>query len=257
MRSRQLLATLLVASLLVLSGCLGAFQPAASNTDAGGAVVQATNATVANETAATELSVSGTGEVSAEADLAVVFLSVTALADSADSARQQVAVDADNVTAALVDAGVAEDAIQTTSFSISPEYDFSNGTRTLVGYRAVHSFRVEVSPDAAGQVIDVAVGNGADTVDGVSFTLTDETRADLRQQALSAAVRDARTDAETVAGAAGLSITGVERIDVGGDVTPFEPVFREASAAGDTTLRPGPVTVTATVSVTYTAAESQ
>lgn len=257
MKARQILLTLALASFLVTAGCLGTAQSTAPVAAAPAPAVQVSNETTANDTAATQISVAGRGEVSAEADLAEIRISVTSLADTADAARQDVAARVNNVTAALVEAGVPEDAIQTTSFSITPEYDYSGESRELVGYRAVHAFSIEVAPDMAGQVIDVSVASGADTVNSVTFTLSDETRTELRRQALARAVNDARSDADAVAGAANLTITGVERIDVGQTVVPFEATVREAGVGDETTLRPGPVTVSADVSVTYRAESAE
>jgi hypothetical protein len=251
MTTRQPLASLLLVATVLLAGCLAPVQSFESAGDGPQPAVRTIGA--AN---ATHVSVTGSGTISAEADLALVRVSVTALADSADEARQQVAADADRMTAALRDAGVDDDAVTTLSYRIAPEYDASPDGRELVGYRAIHAFSVEVAPADAGRVVDLAVGNGADTVDGVAFTLTDETRADLREQALAQAVERARADADAVAAAADLSITEVHRVDVGGDYVPYGTAVREVTggdAGAGTVIEPGPVTVRASVSVTYVA----
>lgn len=244
MRSRSVPLVLALVLVVLLAGCTAPLQ-------AGGADDRTDDAD------GPTIDVSGTGTASADADLAVVRVSVTARGDGADAVRGQVATDAESMRAALRDAGVPEDAVTTESFRVSPRYDRVNDTRELVGYEAVHAFRIEVAPDRAGEVVDVAVSGGADRVDGVGFTLTDETRADLREQALGEAVESARADADAIADAAGLTITGVDRAAAGGD---FSPVFQDrvAEGGGDaaTSFEPGPVTVSATVSVTYTADSS-
>lgn len=227
-----------LAFLLVLAGCSGPLQSADS-----GAAADATT-----------VDVTGTGQASADADLALVFVSVTARADTAEEARSIVAADVDRVRSALRASGVPDDAVTTASFRVSPRYDASERDPRLVGYTAVHAFRIEVAPDRAGEVIDLAVGNGADEVDGVRFTLRDETRAELRERALTRAVETARADADTVAAAADLTVTGVSQVSTSGGFAPaFDARVDEAAGGGATTLEPGPVTVTATVSVTYTA----
>ncbi|KAB1187377.1 MULTISPECIES: SIMPL domain-containing protein [Haloferax] len=242
---RRLIAPLLLAGLVLLAGCLSApLQTTPGSTDG---------------TDATTISTTGTGEVTAESDLAVVNVAITATADSADEARGMVADDVAAVRAALTDAGIAEDAIQSTGFNIYPEYNY-NGERELIGYRAVHSLTVEVAPDRAGEVIDLAVGAGADEIRGVFFTLTDEKRAELRSEALTQAVESAKADADTVAAAADLRITGVHTANVGGGFSPgpypvayAEDAARATSAGAPTELTPGPVTVSATVQMVYTA----
>jgi hypothetical protein len=227
--------------LVLLAGSLGPLQ---------------TTTAASADTTGTMVSTTGTGSVSTDADLAVVAVAVVATADSADAARGQVATDVERMRGALREAGVPDDAVTTASFAVVPEYDYADGERTERGFRAVHAFRIETDPARAGEVVDVAVGNGATEVQGVSFTLTDGTRADLRAQAIDRAVTAARADADAMAGAAGLSVASVQTMSTSGGFTPVERLS-VAESAGDgaaTTFEPGPVTVSVTVDVTYRAA---
>jgi uncharacterized protein YggE len=236
-----------VAALVLASGCLAPLQ-IDGGTDSLNQVSDAESGRT--------ISVSGDGEVTTDADLAVVTIAVTATASSADEARGQVANDSERMRQALRDAGVPDDAVTTAYFRVGPEYDYSGQERNMTGYRAVHAYTVEVAPEEAGEVIDVAVGNGASEVQQVTFTLSDETRADLREDALNAAMDAARTDADTLAEAADLSITGVRSVSTTGGYQPVDTrvAYESAdSAGGSTSFEPGPVTVTATVSVTYDA----
>jgi hypothetical protein len=231
--------------LVLLAGCLGPLQTATPTADADADAVDGTT-----------ISTTGTGSVDAESDLAVVSVAVVATAETADDARGQVAADVERMRTALRGAGVPDDAVTTTSFAVYPEYDYRDGERTERGFRAIHSFRIETQPARAGEIVDVAVGNGATEVHGVSFTLEEETRAALRAQAIERAVTAARADADAMAGAAGLSVTTVETMSTSGGFTPVERFDMAESAGGDarTTLEPGPVSVSVTVSVTYRAA---
>jgi hypothetical protein len=238
---RSTVLTLAVAGLVLLAGCLGA--PLQTDTDAASQTDGADVPTI---------SVSGTGEVTAEADLAVVAVSVVSRAETAEAARADAAARSEALTTALADAGVPDEAVETTGFSLRTDYDREGEP---AGFVATHSYRVEVAPDDAGTVVDVAVGAAATTVDGVQFTLTDETRESLRAEALALAVDDARADADTVAEAADLTVTGVRTASVGGDAVPYRTAtFAEDAAGGAaTTFQPGPVTVTAHVSLVYEA----
>jgi hypothetical protein len=238
MRARYL--PIAVAVLALLAGCVSPLQ------------TESTDGTTSDTT----ITVSGYGEVTADADLAVVGLSVAATAETADAAREQVATDTERMRTALRDAGVADDAVTTASFRISPQYDNVQDRRERTGYEAVHAFRVETAPDRAGTIVDVAVSNGASRVDGVQFTLTDETRESLRAEALTRAVTAARADAETIAAAENLSVEGLHTATTSDGPTPIRPmVERSVDSAADpgTVLEPGPVTVSASVTATYTA----
>lgn len=243
--TRTTMLPLGIGLLLVLAGCLGPLQTAPG-----------TGTGTDTASAGTTLSTTGTGSVDADADLAVVSVAVTATAASADAARGQVAADVERMRTALRDAGIPDDAVTTTSFTVSAEYDYEGGERTERGFHAVHSFRIETAPDRAGEVVDLAVGNGVNQVQGVSFTLADDTRADLRAQAIERAVTAARADADAMASAAGLSVTSVETMSTAGGFVPVGR-FGVAESAADgarTTFEPGPVSVSVTVQVTYRAA---
>lgn len=234
-----------VATLVLLAGCA--------------APLQAENGAAATGTDAADgraITTSGTGGASADADRAVVTVAVTARAESAAAAREAVATDAARMREALRELGIEDDAVRTVSYRLSPRDD-SPGERDgdeITGYEAVHAYRIETTPADAGAVVDTAVGNGASEVYGVSFTLSDGARAELREHALERAMADARADADVVAGAAGLSVTGVRTVSTGGDDGPiYESRVADAGGAG-TQFDAGPVTVTARVDVTYSAA---
>lgn len=243
MTSTSWLAGALV--LLVLTaGCLGAVQPADDPAADG------------PESDDSTISVAATGSATADPDLALVRVAVEVRAETAEAAREAAARDASGMREALRELGVPDDAVETTGFSIRPEYDHRSDSRELIGYTAVHSFEIESEVDEAGAVIDAAVRGGASRVDGVQFTLQEETRRDLRQTALTAAMTDARADAETIASAGGVRVGSLHAASTS-DVR-FIPVeyrlAEDGAADASTTIEPGPVTVTASVQATYTIA---
>jgi len=223
---------------VVLAGCAGPIGTAAGDGEPTGSTI----------------GVEATGSASADPDLAVANVGVEATADDANGARAQVARGVADVRTALADAGVPDGNVTTTAFGIAPVYDYSGDERELVGYRAIHSLAVETAPDRAGEIVDLTVGAGATSVDGVRFTLSDDRRAELRATALDRAMGAARTDADGIAAAAALTVTGVRHASTGTEFTP-SPVarFEDAAGGGETVVRPAPVTVTVAVDVTYTA----
>ena len=238
MRTRYL--ALALGMLVLLAGCVSPIQTTtAADTTSTGTTVSATR----------------TGTVSTDADLAVVSVAVIAEADSADVARAQVATDVERMHTALRDAGIPDDAVTTSSFAIYQQYDYRDGEQVAMGFRAFHAFTIETAPARAGEIVDLSVGSGATEVSGVTFTLSEETRADLRAQAIQRAVTATRADADAMASVAGLSVTGIQTMSTSGGFTPVERFEQAASDAGgaQTTFEPGPVTVSATVEITYRA----
>ena len=235
------LPTLLVAAVLVFAGCAGTAGSSATDAAAAGA-----NATDVNTVTA-----DGTATVTADPDRAEITVAVESTADNASAARSRVAADVERLRGALTDAGYE---VRTVEFRLSPEYDRSSDERELVGYRAYHALAFETAPDGAGAAVDLAVDNGATAVRDVRFTLSDERRAELREEALAAAVSDARATAETAAGAADRSVGTELSMRVGSaGVSPYDSrvAYETADAGGSTSFEPGPVTVSASVTVTY------
>jgi uncharacterized protein YggE len=233
---RRAFLPIVLVGLLVLAGCLaplGTASAADANSD---------NSTVV---------ATGVGSVSTDADLAQLTLAVSSTADTADDARGQTATRVDALVTALTDAGVDEANVTTTSFTLTPLYDYREGGRQLLGYRAVHVLQVEVAPADAGRIVDTSVGAAEVEIWGVAFTLSDERRAELRSEAIADAVANARNDADAAAGAAGLTITGVDSVQVGGYAYPVARYAEAAAEDGSTEFMPGPVTVSASVTVSY------
>lgn len=230
-----------LAGLLLLAGCSAAPIDTAAATDA------------PTDDGATTIVTTGSGSVSAQPDTAVLQLAVVATGDSAETVRADAAERTDALLDALSDAGVPEDAVTTAGYSLTAQYDYAGGERELVGYRAVHTLQVETAPDEAGETIDAAVGAAGVEVYGVQFTLSDEAREELRAEAVDAAMNAARSDADAAAGAANLSVTGVEQVQIGSSPG-YNVRYAESADSASTQFRPGEVSVQVTVTVTYRAA---
>lgn len=240
----RFLAAAGVAALVLIAGCAGPIQSQSPTGDA------------PSGQSAPTVTVDATAETSAQPDRALVRVAVVTTAPDADAARRQVAENVSRMRDALRDAGVDSDRVHTTSFTLDAVHEERPDSGRITGYRAAHGFEIETSVDRAGTVLDAAVAGGANRVEGVVFTLTPETRRQLRQEALGIAVDRARDDATAVANASGLSITGIESISTSeGGFRPFDARLEADAGGGATVFDPGPVRVSATVSVTYRAEE--
>lgn len=248
MRQKTLLLAIIGTILLVTAGVVGAMTvgagptPESQSTDSGKSII-----------------VSATGEIKATPDQAVVRVAVTATGTDANAVRKELAVDAAMLRDALAEYGITDAQIRTAYFHI-----FERHIRTpkqmetgKVQYRGTHAFSITVNDTSAvGEVIDIAVQNGADRVMGVTFTLSEEKRDHIYNLALREAMENAENRAQTLADAGNLSITGVYTIvETNSYYTPYRVAVASAKASGDagTSIDSGPVTVSASVSVTYNA----
>ncbi len=205
---------------------------------------------------------SGTGNVIGTPDRAQVTFSVQTENPDVKIAQQDNAVRMANVINALVAIGIPRDALKTTGYNIYPVYeDYSKSVidQKIRTYQVTNTLTVTLHDvNLTGDVIDVAVANGINRASSIQFLLSDEQSQVLRTEALKKAVSRARADADTVAGALGTSIIGVQSADISGG---YSPVLFEnyQYAAGDalmktatpTPIQPGDITVSAQVSVTY------
>jgi len=247
MDSKTALSAVLVAGLLVAAGVAGA------------TVLGAGPASASQPTESKSITVSASGDVEATPDQAVVRVAVEATGNDSTEVREELASDVDAVRAALSEYGVPDDAVRTAHFDIRQERERTREGTEFGDYRGIHALEITIEDtEAAGEIIDLAVDNGADRVDGVSFTLSDEKREDLHNDALEAAMDNAETRAETLASAGDLSVTQVHSIhSADTNHRPYRMetayVAADGAAAGGTSVESGPVTVTADVRVTYNA----
>ena len=159
--------------------------------------------------------VTGQSSVTLEPDLALLNIGVETFAPTVAQARGDAATAMDAIVAVLRARNVEDTDIQTRSFNISPQYEFTEvlqgGVRTskrvLVGYRVNNSAAIKIRDlDAVGSIIDEVAAAGGDStrIDGISFTVDDtEVFAD---QLREGAVQDALAKAQQFATLTGVSL---------------------------------------------------
>ena len=181
------------------------------------------------------------------------------------------------VTAALRRAGIAERDIQTSSISLQPRY--SNPERDaqlraretrqpyippaesprIIGYEARNTVSVRVRRlTEMGRIIDTLIAQGANEVNGPSFTL-DEPQA-AQDEARVEAIAVGRQRAELYARAAGLRVARILSISEGGGYYPVQEIFVTGARAGGaapppppppTPIAPGELTLGVSVSMQF------
>ena len=198
--------------------------------------------------------VGGTGRVAVEPDVADLQLGVSIARPTVNAARADAAAAMTSILAAVRAAGIADPDIRTTLVSVQPRYDYRDGKPpVLTGYDLSNSVQVTVRDLAAlGAVIDGSLGAGATSMDSLSFRLDDPT--DAERAARLAAVAQARSRADVLAEAAGVSIVAVSDIVEGGGPGPGYPQPKAARmmlADSATPVQAGTTEVSVSVSVTF------
>ena len=196
------------------------------------------------------ITVSGTGIVTSVPNQAAFTFGVATNGKTAQEALSANASRMNRVISALKAAGIRATNLQTAEISLNPNTN-SNGT-IITGYSASNSVTATTDDVAeAGPIVDAAVGAGSNLVSGPSLTPSDQTL--LNRKALAAAVADARTDAETIAGAAGVRLGPLESVtEVSNPTPPIVPGgFAERAAAAATPVEAGTVQTEEDITATF------
>jgi uncharacterized protein YggE len=207
-----------------------------------------------NEKNPRTISVAGMGEVTMTPDIATINLGV-----HTEAATAAAAVEANNASTAklmeaLKAAGVAEEDIRTTNFSVYPsaKYDPQTGEQTSTTYVVDNTVYVTVrNLDSLGDLLDAAVKAGSNSINSIQFDVED--KSEFLSQARAAAVENAQSQAQELATAAGVELGDVQTISYYDNIP--VPLMREQAfaAAADSTvpISPGTMDLTVTVNMVY------
>ncbi len=214
-----------------------------------GVGVNVTGEAAASGVTGTNVAVMGSGEVMVDPDRASLTIGSVAQGKTAKTVQESVAKTQNEVIKLLGEQGIPKEKIQTSQYSIYPEYD--NNSK-ITGYRANYDLEVIVDDlDKVGPIIDAAVGVGSNRLNGVRFERTDKSEA--YNEALADAVDDAMKKAEAIAAALGKNVVRVVQVEEQG--ASVEPIFRQniaydsAKSMAGTSIEPGQLQVMGRVNV--------
>jgi uncharacterized protein len=198
------------------------------------------------------ISVSATGNVEVESDLAGVSVGVIIEADTAKEALARSSALAAKLIDGLKAMGIAAKDIQTTTVNVEPRYAQAKDGRAsaLAGYRVVNRVHLTVREvKRLGDVLDGAIGLGANQINSISFDVSNNET--LMDDARRLAIANARRRAELYAVAAGAQLGSVLTISETPTAGPRPMPMARAAAAGPVPIEAGTRTLTVDVNVTY------
>src|ERR671915_2387500 len=230
------------------------------------------------------LSITSTSTTEVQPDRLSVSVGVETNGTTAQEAVSQNANLTGQVITALRGLGFTEDRIETSSYSVSPIYEYIQpaepciqiyppppGCETrqeIIGYRATNTVTVTLdvpffrmatqpAPDVnAGQVIDATVTAGANRVEGIVFFISPERQQEIRDTLIGDAIANARQRANIAAEALEMTVSGVESVAINPIDFPVFSVDLQEGAAADTLSAPTQILpaqqeVSTTVSVVF------
>ena len=202
------------------------------------------------------ITVVGQGTAYGQPDQATVVVGVDSFAPTVAEATAQNQTTLDNVMAALAAAGIADEDIQTTNYSLYAEQIYGDkGPEGIAGYRVSNQVNVKIRDiSLVGDVLGAVTEAGANAIYGVNFSVADP--AALEAEARAKAMEDAAKRAASLAELGNVTLGQVKVISevVGQPVMPLGmggggvAMEQAASAPG---ISPGQLSYQVQVQVTY------
>jgi uncharacterized protein YggE len=202
------------------------------------------------------LNVNGIGSSYLTPDIAYIYIGVHNEGATASEIVEANKAQTNAVIDAIKKAGVDEKDIRTTNFSIYPSQQYSpEGTVTGTIYMVDNTVYVTVRDlDGLGSLLDNTISAGANSINSIQFDVADKTAA--VKDARAKGVEDAKTQAQELADAAGVTLGEIQNISFY-DNSPY-PVFEGKGGGGggyaadvSVPIQPGQLTISVSVSITY------
>lgn len=207
------------------------------------------------------LTISETGTVTHAPDTAFVTFGLDSPSKLLAEAQRRNSAVMSKVMDRLRDLQIDKELIQTSSFTVSPQYrpppkraaDAQPTAPEIVGYIVSNMVTVEIRAlDKVGTVIEEVLKAGANSFHGLHWGLRDE--QSVRLGALRQAAAKAREKAAVLSEALHVKLVRVVSVNEGGHVIrPAAPMVRMAMEAstGEAPISPGELKVEATVTLVY------
>jgi len=211
-------------------------------------------AALADQTPPHILTVSGQGIAKAAPDQAQFSTGVVTQGSTAALALAANSRAMNAVFATLKKLGIPDKDIQTSNFSLSPQYQVCKPGTTcpqrIIGYQVSNTVNVTVEDfGKTGAVLDALVSSGSNQIDNIGFSIHDTSA--LLKEAREAVVKDAILRAQTYAKAAGVTLGSILSIQEGGSEQPQPMYYAKAMMAAPPPIAGGEQSVSAEVTISW------
>jgi len=224
----------------------------------GSSKVLAADSSAATTITTRTINITGDGETTATPDIAYLFLGVTTDKPTTTEAVSANSISINNVIAAIKKEGINDVDIKTTNYSINPKYNYdkTTGASILVGYTVSNTLSVTVRDiGSVGRIIDIAIANGSNTSNGVSFGISDYEK--YYNMALLNALANAQGKAQVVSNFLNMKLTTPVKITENSSGVPNDyPIsmnskFEPPTSSASTSIQVGTYKIKANVSIVY------
>lgn len=205
------------------------------------------------------ISAAGHAEMTIMPDVARVYAGISILKPTAAQAQAE----ADKVVNKILDGlrykGIAENDIETDTLVLYEErvWDEKEAQTKSVGWRATQTLKIKTKDlTKVGDVVDVAVNNGANQINSIEFYLSTAREDESKAKVLALATQNAKKKAQTIADNVGVKLERVVSASESNyGYVPYQ--YTMANNMGkdavqeSTTVLPKSVTVSADMTLVY------
>lgn len=166
---------------------------------------------ITTSSATSELSVVGEGKVEVVPNVATINVGV-AVNKVKTVAEAQAAIDKVNneLIKRMKALGLTEKDIQTSNYSIYPNYDYTDGSK-IDGYNASANISIKTKViSQVGQIVSESTSAGANQINGIQFSIDDP--ASFRESARKKAIENAKEQAKKLSKELGIRLGSVTNI---------------------------------------------
>ena len=153
-----------------------------------------------------QITVSGEGKVYAKPDIALVNLGVTTQGSTTEEVISKNTEKMNAVIKAVKDMGVEDKDVQTTTYSLSPLYNYTEAKgRVFQGYILEQDIQVKIRNfEKVGEILQKATEAGSNLTGNLQFTIDDPEQ--FKQEARAKAIEKAKANAQNLAETSGIKL---------------------------------------------------
>jgi len=204
--------------------------------------------------------VTGESKITTVPDKAVVSLGISVNESTVKAAQDKANTIINNINAELGKLSIDKKDIKTDNYSLYPNYDYSNGAQRITGYNVNANLSVSITDFAKlNQAVDAATNVGANQVGGITFTLSDDKRKEVENEARKEAIENAKAKAQELSGLAGMKLGKIVNVYetpqydgiYAKDMMAAAPQALGSGGGAPTNIEPGSTTFNFTVTLSY------
>ncbi len=201
------------------------------------------------------ITVTGEHTLYVDPNQAIVSIGIVTKDKNLEIAQNENKQQSGKVIQSLLNNGVAKEDIQTSTYQVTPQYNYEDGKQVFTGYEVRQVYRVTIQEiEKVGTILDDSLKSGANRIENIQFVNSNP--IETYQQALAIAYHKAYQKALTLASQSGQQLNHQPKSIVEHSNSGSPPFMNTAflkAADESTAIQPGQIAVTATVSVEFRA----